>query len=150
MIRRRLCHFQCLVSIPGGRFRRVHRSASCQIEAPSFSVRDVFPNINRASTKARDHKTVGAVPKGQPLPNAMERILEVETRASLLCPSSPWQARSPKRLPSPTGSHQRSCLRLAHRRIDVRRGFPLPSYRPCRVYKYWVDTRVRYMSIIHT
>jgi len=38
------------------------------------------------------------------------------------------------RLPLHAGSHQRSCLRLAVRRINVRRGLSPPSYRPCRAY----------------
>ncbi len=46
-------------------------------------------------------------------------------------PSSPGFA---LRLPLHAGSHQRSCLRLAVRRINVRRGLSPPSYRPCRAY----------------
>ena len=48
------------------------------------------------------------------------------------CPSSPgfalWR-------PPHARSHSRSCLRLAVRRINARRGLPPPSCRSCRTYK---------------
>jgi len=47
------------------------------------------------------------------------------------CPSSPGFA---LRLPLHQGSHLRSCLRLAVRRVNVRRRLSLLSYRPCRAY----------------
>jgi len=48
------------------------------------------------------------------------------------CPSSPGFA---FQLPSHDCSHNPSCLRLAVRRVNVRRRLSLPSYRPCRAYK---------------
>jgi hypothetical protein len=51
------------------------------------------------------------------------------------CSSSPGFA---LRLPSHDCSHFRSCLRLAVRRVNVRRRLSLLSYRPCRAYwKNW-------------
>jgi len=47
------------------------------------------------------------------------------------CPSGPGFA---LQLPLHARSRSRSCLRLAVRQVNVRRGLSPPSHRPCRAY----------------
>jgi len=85
---------------------------------------DNFPLILAAFTQSRFD------PFGLHCPLPAHPALHASLRS--FCPSSPGFA---LRLPPHTRSHERSCLRLAVRRINVRRGFPPPSYRPCRAYR---------------